>query len=67
MNDAADHGAEAFFREQRGAFEHTLATGGPEAALLQAWDSFDGNVASSARASHRWLAARAAPAAASSA
>ena len=41
----AEHGAEAFFREQRGAFEHTLAADGPEAALLQAWDSFDGNVA----------------------
>ncbi|MDZ4239896.1 MAG: YkgJ family cysteine cluster protein, partial [Hydrogenophaga sp.] len=45
MNHAAEHGAEAFFSEQRGAFEHTLATAGPEAALLQAWDSFDGNVA----------------------
>jgi len=41
----ADHGAEAFFRGQRSAFEHTLATSGPDAALLQAWDSFDGNVA----------------------
>ncbi|MCB4364508.1 YkgJ family cysteine cluster protein [Hydrogenophaga taeniospiralis] len=46
-----DHGAEAFFRDLRGAFEHTL--GGPGAAdadrfqavMLQAWDSFDGNVA----------------------
>lgn len=45
MNDAADHGAEAFFREQRGAFELTLGTAGHEATLLQAWDSFDGNVA----------------------
>ena len=45
MNDAAEHGAEAYFCEQRGAFEHTLATAGPGAALLQAWDSFDGNVA----------------------
>lgn len=38
-------GAEAFFRQQRAAFEHTLASAGPDAALLQAWDSFDGNVA----------------------
>ncbi|MBL8387270.1 MAG: YkgJ family cysteine cluster protein [Hydrogenophaga sp.] len=38
-------GAEAFFREQRAAFGHTLATQGTEATLLQAWDSFDGNVA----------------------
>jgi len=45
MNDAADHGAEASFRQQGGAFDQTLATAGPEAALLQAWDSFDGNVA----------------------
>lgn len=37
-------GAEAFFREQRAAFGHTLATQGTEATLLQAWDSFDGNV-----------------------
>ena len=39
------HSAEAFFRGQRDAFECTLAASGPEAALLQAWDSFDGNVA----------------------
>src|SRR3990167_7790200 len=46
-----DHCAEAFFRDLRGAFEHTL--GGPgatgadrcQAVMLQAWDSFDGNVA----------------------
>lgn len=46
---AADHpaeqGAEDFFRQQRAAFTHTLATQGTEATLLQAWDSFDGNVA----------------------
>ncbi|MFP8779775.1 YkgJ family cysteine cluster protein [Hydrogenophaga sp. RWCD_12] len=45
MNDNHDHGAEHFFREQRAAFEHTLATAGAETALLQAWDSFEGNVA----------------------
>ncbi|MGM9428807.1 YkgJ family cysteine cluster protein [Hydrogenophaga sp. MI9] len=45
MSDAAEHSAEAFFREQRAAFEHTLATAGAETALLQAWDSFEGNVA----------------------
>lgn len=38
-------GAEDFFRQQRAAFAHTLATQGTEATLLQAWDSFDGNVA----------------------
>jgi Fe-S-cluster containining protein len=46
-----DHGAEAFFRDLRGAFERTL--GGPgavdadrcQALMVQAWDSFDGNVA----------------------
>src|SRR5690606_33883594 len=45
MNEAAEHGAEAFFREQRGAFEYTLASAGHEATLLQAWDSFDRNLA----------------------
>ena len=45
MSDTTGHGADAFFREQRAAFTHTLATQGSEAALLQAWDSFDGNVA----------------------
>jgi Fe-S-cluster containining protein len=45
MNDTHDHGAEHFFREQRAAFEHTLATAGAETALLQAWDSFEGTVA----------------------
>lgn len=45
MSDTSDHGADTFFREQRAAFTHTLATQGSEAALLQAWDSFDGNVA----------------------
>lgn len=38
-------GAEDFFRQQRAAFAHTLAAQGTEATLLQAWDSFDGNVA----------------------
>jgi hypothetical protein len=45
MSDTIGHGAGAFFREQRAAFTHTLATQGCEAALLQAWDSFEGNVA----------------------
>jgi len=45
LNNDAEQGAEAFFRQQRSAFEHTLSSNGPEAALLQAWDSFDGNVA----------------------
>lgn len=46
-----DHGAEAFFRDLRGAFEHTLGAPGAtdadrcQAVMLQAWDSFDGNVA----------------------
>jgi len=43
--DTAEQGAEDFFRQQRAAFAHTLATQGTEATLLQAWDSFDGNVA----------------------
>jgi Fe-S-cluster containining protein len=43
--DNAEQGAEDFFRQQRAAFAHTLATQGSEATLLQAWDSFDGNVA----------------------
>lgn len=42
---SAEQGAETFFREQRAAFAHTLAHESPEATLLQAWDSFDGNVA----------------------
>ena len=45
----SDNGTEAFFRDLRGAFEHTLGTTPPEAltqaVLMQAWDSFDGNVA----------------------
>ena len=58
MNAAADNGAEAFFRDLRGAFERTLlqaqrVPAAPkvfdatvmDAVLLQAWDSFDGNVA----------------------
>ena len=45
MTEGPERGAEAFFREQRNAFDHTLATQGTEAALLQAWDSFEGNVA----------------------
>lgn len=44
-SDNRDNGAAAFFQQQRAAFEHTLSTAGPDAALLQAWDSFDGNVA----------------------
>jgi hypothetical protein len=54
-DSAPDNGAEAFFRDLRGAFERTLdmeplATGAPDttltdAVMLQAWDSFDGNVA----------------------
>lgn len=49
MNAAPDHGAEAFFRDLRAALAHTLRTQGEatqtEALLIQAWDSFDGNVA----------------------
>ena len=45
MSETNDHGAEHFFREQRAAFEHTLDTASAETALLQAWDSFEGNVA----------------------
>lgn len=41
--------AQAFFRDLRAALRHTLATQGEattaDAVLLQAWDSFDGNVA----------------------
>lgn len=41
--------AQAFFRDLRAALAHTLRTQGEatrtEAVLLQAWDSFDGNVA----------------------
>jgi len=36
--------AQAFFRDLRAALAHTLRTQG-EAVLLQAWDSFDSNVA----------------------
>jgi Fe-S-cluster containining protein len=54
----ADNGAEAFFRDLRGAFERTLGTAPlapnasnepaatlTDAVMLQAWDSFEGNVA----------------------
>jgi len=45
----SDNGAEAFFRELRAAFEHSLKAVTPDAVaqtvMLQAWDSFDGNVA----------------------
>jgi len=44
-----DHGAQAFFRDLRAALVHTLRTQDEatrtQAVLLQAWDSFDGNVA----------------------
>jgi Fe-S-cluster containining protein len=44
-----DNGAEAFFRDLRAAFEHTLDGAAQaslaQAVMLQAWDSFDGNVA----------------------
>jgi hypothetical protein len=49
VETVSDNGAEAFFRDLRGAFERTLRGASPasltESALLQAWDSFDGNVA----------------------
>lgn len=49
LGTSSDHGAEAFFRALRAALARTLHTQGPatrtEAVLLQAWDSFDGNVA----------------------
>jgi len=41
QDSCADHGAEAFFRDLRGAFERTQT----DALMLLAWDSFDGNVA----------------------
>ncbi len=37
----AEHGAEDFFRQQRAAFAHTLATQGTEATLLQAWGAYE--------------------------
>lgn len=40
-DSCADNGAEAFFRDLRGAFERTPT----DALMLQAWDSFEGNVA----------------------
>lgn len=49
MNDTADHGPQAFFRDLRAAFGHTLQNTttalSVDCALQQAWDSFDGNVA----------------------
>jgi hypothetical protein len=48
-NSATDNGAEAFFRDLRGAFETTLndctQASLTENVMIQAWDSFDGNVA----------------------
>lgn len=44
-----DQGPQAFFRDLRAAFGHTLqataGASGVESVLRQAWDSFDGNVA----------------------
>ncbi|HEY8908164.1 MAG TPA: YkgJ family cysteine cluster protein [Rhodoferax sp.] len=48
MNPSSDNGVEAFFRDLRAAFEHTLTTTDTtltDAVMLQAWDSFEGNVA----------------------
>jgi Fe-S-cluster containining protein len=49
VNTSSDNGAEAFFRDLRGAFEVTLDGAAKatltEAVMLQAWDCFDGNVA----------------------
>jgi len=49
VNTSSDNGAEAFFRDLRGAFEHTMDGAAKasltEAVMLQAWDCFDGNVA----------------------
>lgn len=49
VDNSLENGTEAFFRDLRGAFEQTLSTTPPEAqtqaVLMQAWDSFDGNVA----------------------
>jgi Fe-S-cluster containining protein len=45
----SDNGADSFFRDLRAALTHTLRTQDDatrtQAVLLQAWDSFDGNVA----------------------
>jgi Fe-S-cluster containining protein len=49
VNTPSDNGTEAFFRDLRAAFERTLKhsteTALTETVMLQAWDSFDGNVA----------------------
>lgn len=49
MNNTSAHGPQAFFRDLRAAFGHTLqdTANGPnvDSTLQQAWDSFDGNVA----------------------
>lgn len=49
MNNSSDNTTEAFFRDLRGAFGQTMGTTPTEAltqaVLMQAWDSFDGNVA----------------------
>lgn len=48
VNTSSDNGAEAFFRDLRDAFDLTLGSATKasltEAVMLQAWDSFDGNV-----------------------
>jgi Fe-S-cluster containining protein len=49
FDNPSGNGAEAFFRDLRAAFERTLNGAAQasltEAVMLQAWDSFDGNVA----------------------
>jgi len=49
VNSHIDQGPQAFFRDLRAAFDHTLqgtaGASGVESVLRQAWDSFDGNVA----------------------
>jgi Fe-S-cluster containining protein len=50
VNTTSDHNPQAFFRDLRAAFGHTLqdTANGPknvDSALQQAWDSFDGNLA----------------------
>jgi Fe-S-cluster containining protein len=49
VSNTSEHGPQAFFRDLRAAFDHTLQdtanAPGIESALQQAWDSFDGNVA----------------------
>ncbi|MDO8777668.1 MAG: hypothetical protein Q7K57_54925 [Burkholderiaceae bacterium] len=49
MSNTSEHGPQAFFRDLRAAFGHTLQdtanAPGVESSPQQAWDSFDGNVA----------------------